>query len=72
MSSIVAIGDPMKFAGYALAGVDVKDAKNPAEVCEAWLGVAGDVELLLLTSEARRALPYPLDRQDVLVTVLPA
>ena len=29
-------------------------------------------KLVLLTSEARQALPDPLGRQDVLVTVLPA
>ena len=34
-------------------------------------GVGGDVELVLLTVEARDALPDPLGRRDVLVTVLP-
>lgn len=72
MTSIIAIGDRTKLVGYALAGVDVKDATNPDEVRGAWLGIADDVKLVLLTSEARQSLPNPLGRQDVLVTILPA
>jgi vacuolar-type H+-ATPase subunit F/Vma7 len=72
VSSIVAIGDRTRLAGYALAGVDVTDATDPDDVREAWNGITGDVELVLLTSEARQALPDALGRQDVLVTVLPA
>jgi vacuolar-type H+-ATPase subunit F/Vma7 len=71
VSSIIAIGDPTTLAGYALAGVDVKGTTNPDEVREAWLGIADDVELVLLTSEARQALPDPIGRQDVLVAILP-
>ncbi len=72
MSSIVAIGDPTKLAGYALAGVDVKHATEPDQVRKAWLGIGSDVGLVLLTVEARQALPDPLGRHDVLVAVLPA
>ena len=72
MSSIVAIGDRMKLAGYALAGVGIEHATDPDQVREAWLGLGSDVELVLLTIEARQALPDPLGRGDVLVTVLPA
>jgi len=72
MSSIVAIGDRTKLAGYALAGVDLKHATDPDEVREAWLGIGSEVKLVLLTLEARQALADPLDRQDVLVTILPA
>lgn len=72
MSSIVAIGDRLKLAGYALAGVAVEHATDPQQVREAWLGIESDVELVLLTPEARQALPDPLERRDLLVTVLPA
>lgn len=72
MSSIIAIGDRTKLAGYALAGVDVKDATNRDDVREAWVRIGDDVELVLLTPEARQALPDPLGRQDLLVTILPA
>jgi len=72
MSSIVAIGDRTKLAGYALAGVDLEHATDPDEVREAWLGIGSEVKLVLLTLEARQALADPLDRQDVLVTILPA
>ena len=71
MSSIVAIGDRTKLAGYALAGVYVEHATDPDQVRAAWREVGGDVELVLLTVEARDALPDPLGRRDVLVTVLP-
>ena len=71
MSSIVAIGDRTKLAGYALAGVDVEHATDPDQVRAAWREVGGDVELVLLTVEARDAVADPLGRRDVLVTVLP-
>jgi vacuolar-type H+-ATPase subunit F/Vma7 len=72
MSSIVAIGDRDELAGYALAGVDVKHATDPDEVREAWHGIGSDVEFVLFTFEARQALPDPLGRRDMLVTILPA
>jgi vacuolar-type H+-ATPase subunit F/Vma7 len=72
VSLIAAIGDRSRLGGYALSGVDVKHATDPDEVREAWLAIGSDVELVLMTSEARQALPDPLDRRDVLVTVLPA
>jgi len=72
VSSIVAIGDRLKLAGYALAGVAIEHATDPDQVREAWLGIGSDVELVLLTFEARQAIPDSLGRQDVLVSVLPA
>jgi vacuolar-type H+-ATPase subunit F/Vma7 len=72
VSRIAAIGDHSRLAGYALSGVDVKHATDPDQVREAWLGIGSDVEFVLLTSAARQALPDPLDRRDVLVTVMPA
>jgi vacuolar-type H+-ATPase subunit F/Vma7 len=72
VSRIAALGDREALAGYALSGVDVKHATDPDQVREAWLGIGTDVGLVLLTPEAREALPDPLDRRDLLVTVLPA
>ena len=72
MSRIAALGDREALAGYALSGVDVKHATDPDQVREAWLGIGSDVGLVLLTPEARQALPDPLDGRDLLVTVLPA
>lgn len=72
MSRAVAIGAATELAGYALAGVDVIDAAQPDLVRRAWRELEGDVGLVLVTAEARLALPERLDRRDVLWVVLPA
>ena len=71
MSRIVGIGRGTRLAGYALAGVEVVDAADPDLVRRAWEQVESDVGLVLLTAEARHALPDQIDRQDLLWTVLP-
>ena len=71
MSRVVAIGGVLELAGYALAGVDVIAATDPAPVRRAWAELEDDVQLVLLTAEARRALPDRLDRGGVLWAVLP-
>lgn len=71
MSRIVAIGQGTELAGYALAGVEVVEAADSDLVRTAWEELEDDVGLVLLTAEARRALPDPIDRRDVLWTVLP-
>ena len=72
MSRIVAIGCATDLAGYALAGVEVVDASTPQSVQRAWAELGPDVGLVLLTADAFRALPGPLERQDLLWEVLPA
>lgn len=72
MSRIVAIGQEAKLAGYALVGVEVIEATDPDLVRHAWRQIESDVGLVLLTADARRALPDPIDRADVLWAVLPA
>ena len=71
MSRIVAIGSELALAGYALAGVDVLEADEPDDVRQAWDDLGADTGLVLLTHEARRALPDELDRTDLLHVVLP-
>lgn len=57
MSRIAAIGAAPELLGYALLGVDILDAPEPESVRAAWATLSADVELVLLTPEARRALP---------------
>ena len=68
---VVAIGSELELAGYSLAGVEVIAAPVPEQVRRAWAELGDDVQLVLLTSEARRALPDGLDGSGVLWAVLP-
>ncbi len=70
MTRIVAIGEETQFAGYALAGVEVVATVDPERVRQAWAELR-EVGLVLLTAAARRALPDPIDRDDLLWAVLP-
>ena len=49
MSRIAALGRWTELAGYALAGVEVVDARDPEAVRRAWDGLADDVAVVLLT-----------------------
>jgi vacuolar-type H+-ATPase subunit F/Vma7 len=71
VSRIVAIGSELDLAGYALAGVEVLAADDPDGARQAWEGLGPDVGLLLLTHEARRALPDRVEDRDMLSVVLP-
>jgi vacuolar-type H+-ATPase subunit F/Vma7 len=70
VTRIVAIGEEIQLAGYALAGAEVVATTDAERVRQAWAGVR-DVGLVLLTPAARLALPDPIDRRDLLWTVLP-
>ena len=72
MSRVVAIGKAVELAGYALVGVEVVDAPEPALVRRAWADAAGEASLVLLTTEARSALPDRLEARGFLWTVVPA
>jgi vacuolar-type H+-ATPase subunit F/Vma7 len=72
MSRIAAIGEQAKLAGYALAGVELIEADAADRVREAWEQLGAHVGLVLLTPEARQALPDQLHRRGLLWVVLPA
>jgi vacuolar-type H+-ATPase subunit F/Vma7 len=71
VSRIAAIGSETELAGYALAGVEIVVADDAEGVRAAWSELAGDVGLVLLTAQSRRALPEPLTAGDVLWVELP-
>jgi vacuolar-type H+-ATPase subunit F/Vma7 len=55
---IAAIGEETAVAGYALAGAVVLPAEDPDAVLAAWNSLAADVEVVILTARAMRALEY--------------
>ena len=71
MKRVVAIGSAIELAGYGLVGVEVVDAPAPELVRRAWADAVGAASLVLLTAEARSALPDRLER-SVPWTVVPA
>lgn len=72
MSSVVALGESARVAGYALAGVVVL-ATDAAGARAAWGQVPDDVALILLTPAAAAALRTELARPGRLLwAVMPA
>jgi len=72
MSAVVAIGEGVRLDGYALAGVEVVDAADPAAARRAWDELPADVELVLLSPAAQAALATQLARTSVLWVVVSA
>jgi vacuolar-type H+-ATPase subunit F/Vma7 len=56
IGEIVAIGQAERLRGFALAGVDVADASDPAGARAAWAALSADVALVILTPAAHAAL----------------
>jgi vacuolar-type H+-ATPase subunit F/Vma7 len=71
VSRVAAVGAWAALAGYALAGVEVVEADDPAAVRRAWAELPADVGLVLLTQAARTALPERLEPRDRLWAVIP-
>jgi vacuolar-type H+-ATPase subunit F/Vma7 len=73
MSRVVAIGNELRLAGYALAGAEVRHAASPAETLAAWESLAEDAGVLVLTPEAFAALERRLaERAELVWAVLPS
>lgn len=72
MSGVVAIGARRRLAGFALAGVEVRDAQTDAEVHRELDALGPDVGLVILTPDAAAALGQrPLEHEDVIWVSLP-
>ncbi|MGZ4400297.1 MAG: hypothetical protein ACXVYM_05445 [Gaiellaceae bacterium] len=69
--SVVAIGEPAKLEGFALAGVEVIDAEDGPAALRAWEDLPADVELVLLSEATHDALAERLSQKTFLWVVLP-
>ncbi len=64
MTGIVAIGEQEQLRGFALAGVEVAVADDPAGARAAWAALPPEVALVILTPAAHAALAASeLDRR---------
>jgi hypothetical protein len=66
---IAVLGETPRVDGWALAGALVLPAAGADAVLEAWEGLAGDIEVVVLTPDADRILGER--RKSRLVAVLP-
>ncbi|MFD5393270.1 hypothetical protein ACFWJW_03295 [Streptomyces sp. NPDC127097] len=72
MGCVAAIGEQVRVAGLALAGVTVLVAEEPDVVRAAWRDVRAEAGLVILTPAAADALgPAVLHRIPPLTAVLP-
>jgi vacuolar-type H+-ATPase subunit F/Vma7 len=73
LAGIAAIGEGADVRGYALAGVVVHAAADPAAALRAWEALPADVGCLLLTEAAHAVLAGRLhERPELLWAVVPA
>ncbi|MGW3108959.1 hypothetical protein [Streptomyces sp. NPDC001100] len=72
MAHVAAIGERLRIAGLASAGVVLRPAEEPEAVRTAWHGLTPDVELVIVTPTAAEALGEGLvDGQGPLIAVMP-
>jgi len=72
VSRAAAIGEGVRLAGYALAGVEIHAADDEDSVRSAWEELPRDVACLILTSAACAALGARLEeRRDLVWAVVP-
>jgi vacuolar-type H+-ATPase subunit F/Vma7 len=72
MSRVVAIGARQRLAGFALAGVEVRDAQTQTDARRELDAIEPDVGLVILTRDAAAALEgRPSQREDVIWVSLP-
>ncbi|WKX69015.1 V-type ATP synthase subunit F [Streptomyces sp. XD-27] len=69
---MAAIGERVRVSGFALAGVTVYVAEDPAAVREAWRTLPADTGLVIVTPAAADALgTAPLEETRPLTAVMP-
>lgn len=66
---IVAIGPPLQLLGWALVGVELIEAVDADDVRRAWSELDDEVGLVVLTPEAREALPARLESSPLWATL---
>lgn len=73
MGRVAAIGEQVRVAGFALAGVITLVAEEPDAVHEAWRNLSADVELVILTPAAADVLgPALSEATTPLSAVMPS
>jgi hypothetical protein len=70
VGAVVALGKQLRVQGFALAAVPVVAAEGPAEVLAAWRRLPDDVDVLILTPMAARALAGSLSARPRLMSVV--
>jgi vacuolar-type H+-ATPase subunit F/Vma7 len=68
MGSVAAIGEDALIRGFALAGVLVLPAAEPAEVAAAWAQLPADVDVVILTERSRSTISDDVSHPFVVVT----
>ena len=69
MSGVAAIGEDVRLAGYALAGVTIHPAQDALQAHEAFEQLPADLAVLLLTPTAHAALAARLQERPSLLCV---
>lgn len=64
MSRLVALGERHLIEGLGLAGVTLVPADGAAAVLDAWLALDDDIDVVVLTAAAARALGESPTRQS--------
>ena len=57
MGAVAVIGEEPRIRGFAMAGAALFAAEEPAAVRDAWHDLPPEVEVVILTAAADRALP---------------
>ncbi|WP_019926515.1 V-type ATP synthase subunit F [Nocardia sp. BMG111209] len=71
MGGIAIIGEPGRVTGYALAGVTVHEAADPAAVRQAWSELIPGTAMVILTPAAATHLSAETASTALLVAVMP-
>lgn len=71
-ASVVAMGDPVRVRGWALAGVQVVPATTRAQARDAWSQLPDSVTLVIVDPVVADSLDDLLSPTGPLVAVLPA
>ncbi|MGW7680883.1 hypothetical protein ACWGID_09115 [Kribbella sp. NPDC054772] len=73
MTRVGVLGEPVRTAGYGLAGARLLPATTEAEVRRLWHELPAEIGIVLLTPAAAEALdPGSLESATVLTVVLPS
>jgi vacuolar-type H+-ATPase subunit F/Vma7 len=73
MTTVAVLGEPIRTAGYGLAGALLLAATTAEDVRRRWRELPADVGVVLLTPAAAEALgPQSLETAEVLTVVLPS